>query len=97
MFFRGEGTVYESEKDSYHEGVDVYFSSKAWLTKDIATEWVHRTLKPWVQAEISNDRKWLLFQGNLKLQKDLNVTTSYGIDSHNIILRIAGGASPYNS
>ena len=81
MFFRGEGFVYESEKDSYHEGVDVYFSTKAWLTKDIASEWVTRTLKPWIVSEIFDNRKWLLFQDNLRLQKDVAVM-GYGIESH---------------
>ena len=69
MFFRGKGEVYNSEKDSYHPSVDVYFSENAWLTKPLAKEWVMRTFKSW-KERILGQRKFLASQDNLGTQKD---------------------------
>ena len=69
MFMKGQGSVYESEKASYHPLVDVYFQPKAWFDKSIGFEWTQRTLKDHVEKHLK-DKPWLLFQDNLGDQKD---------------------------
>ena len=71
MFMRGAGTVYEAEKNSYHQSVEVFFSEKAWFTKTIGKAWVERVVKPWKEEVMGLHTPMLLFQDNLANQKDL--------------------------
>ena len=69
MICRGEGGVYESEKFSYHPGVDVVFQKKAWFDKTVAPKWINTTLKRWVDENLDNEQ-FMLAQDNLSTQKD---------------------------
>ena len=55
------------EKQSYHQGVDVYWQKNAWADLDFSLKWIEGTLKPAVQN--SND-EFLLFCDNLSCQVD---------------------------
>ena len=64
IVFRGKGRISQDERDAYHEEVDVYFQSCAWVDTDVSLEWLEKTLK----KPVENLDRFVLICDNLTAQ-----------------------------
>ena len=65
--FWGQGLrISEDEKKAWHQDVDVYFQTNAWMDQHVCKRWCDKTLLPIIKEQSLS--KCILFLNNLKEQ-----------------------------
>ena len=67
VIFRSQGLrISEDEKKAWHQDVDVYFQTNAWMDQRVSKRWCDKTLLPFIKEKGLS--KFALLLGNLKGQ-----------------------------
>ena len=67
VIFRGKGLqISEDEKKAWHQDVDVYFQTNAWMDQRVCKRWCDKTLLPFIKEQGLS--KFVLLLDNLKGQ-----------------------------
>ena len=67
ILFRGKGRMTVDKKSAYHESVNIFFQTNAWIYIDICRKWIDATLSTFVKDE--KLEACLLLLGNLSCQE----------------------------
>jgi hypothetical protein len=51
LIFHGQGRISQAERDAYHPGVNVHFSSTAYNNGKLFLEWIDKELKPILEGD----------------------------------------------
>jgi DDE superfamily endonuclease len=82
IIFKGKGHIKQEERDAWSRKVDVKFQANAWMDHEVQTEWVSKTLAPFVNEVLDPAELKVLILDNLacqtseefeRLLRDLNI------------------------
>ena len=70
LIFRGQGYIYQEERDPYPEGLVVLFQPKAWVDRPTAMAWMEKVMEPFIMSERESgvataSTRYLLLEDNL--------------------------------